>query len=353
MDSDRAEPYGRLAAITFMKRYCEFLGCNISPKSIKTYCDNANVIKHDLEEKNPWYSPSVTMKPNWDVYTQVFQSKKELNKVFQDIKPCIHVKGHLDKKKSIEELPWPIQLNCRCDQLATEILHNYKDKEQDNMFPLPACPAYLLCNGTYITSKSIKYIEDLTNEQQLHAYHKKRHQWDEITFRDIDWDAFRTARRFKTTSKNFTTKLCHKGLPTLKRLHKYKERESPHCIKCNSIEEQAHIFQCTSQSEWKKTFIKNLRRHLKKYDTAPKLKVAILAGCTTWLDAKPNTHYYNPQASIGWEAFHYGYLAAEWQHEQAAHYALKNRTQPKKNQKMTVKRLFTSKSKKTNQKRER
>jgi hypothetical protein len=260
------------------------------------------------------------MRPNWDIYTQVFTSKRKLQKIFEDIKPCIHIKGHQNKKKAIEELPWPSQLNCRCDTLATEILLSYAEPELDVMYPLPACPAYLICNGTYITSKSIKYIEDLTNEQPLHEYHKQRYGWTEQTFRDIDWDAFRTARRLKTTSKTFTTKLCYKGLATLKRLHKIKERDSPLCIHCNATEEQAHVFQCPYRSEWKKTYIKNLRKHLKKYDTAPSLKVAILAGCTTWINAKPNKHTYDPQAAIGWEAFHYGFIAAEWQHKQAEHY---------------------------------
>jgi hypothetical protein len=161
---------------------------------LQTFCDNKNVVKHDIEETDPWYSPSATMRPNWDVYTQVFKTKQELQLILQDIKPCIHVKGHQDKKKAIEALPWPVQLNCRCDHLATTILDNYQDKQMDVMHPLPACPAYLVCNGTYITAKSIKYIEDLTNEQPLHGYHKQRFQWDENTFRDIDWDAFRSAR---------------------------------------------------------------------------------------------------------------------------------------------------------------
>jgi hypothetical protein len=53
---------------------------------------------------------------------------------------------------------------------------------------------------------------------------------------------------------------------------------------------------------------------------APSLKVAILAGSTSWIDAKPNKHPYDPQAAIGWEAFHYGFLAADWQHAQAEYY---------------------------------
>jgi hypothetical protein len=63
---------------------------------------------------------------------------------------------------------------------------------------------------------------------------------------------------------------------------------------------------------------------------APRLKVAILAGSTSWLDAKPNNHPYNPQAHIGWDAFHYGFIAAEWQHEQAEYYRTKsnNSTDP-------------------------
>ena len=173
MDSDRAEPYGRLALFIFVKRYAEFMGIRKSKRIFRTYCDNSHVIKYDHEENDPYYSPGTTMKPNWDIYTQVDAIKKDITTVFEDIKPCIHIKGHQDNDKDRNKLPWPVQLNCRCDDLATEILDSYDATEQDRKYPLQVCKEYLVCNSTWITSNPIKYIKDLTNEQPLHAYHKE------------------------------------------------------------------------------------------------------------------------------------------------------------------------------------
>jgi hypothetical protein len=172
----------------------------------------------------------------------------------------------------------------------------------------------------YVTSKSIKNIEDLTNEQALHDYHKQRFQWNESTFRSINWEAIKTAQRFKTTSRNFTTKLCCKWLPTLKQLHRNHERDDPTCIHCGDIETQAHIVQCNSRAEWKCKYITNLRTFFQKYDTSPTVESAILSGTTYWLDNRPNTHNIDPQSNIGWEAFHYGFIAQEWQNLQDDHY---------------------------------
>jgi hypothetical protein len=320
MDSDRSEPYGRLSAMLFLYHYAKFMGCHQSPVKIRFFCDNENVVNHDSSDKDPWYSPSTTMSPNWDIYTQLHITKKEFIKIFPNTTACQHVRGHQDQSKPIHTLHWTAQLNCRCDTLASEILQKYDPKQQEIMYPLPSCPAYLLCNKTYITSKSIKHIEDLTNEHAMYDYYKERFSWTESTFQSINWEAIKTTRRFKTTSKNFTTKLCCKWLPTLKQLHRNKERNDPTCITCGEIETQAHIFQCHTRSKWKCTFVTNLREFFNKYDTSPVVENAILDGSTTWLDNKPNHNTTDPQAKIGWEAFHYGFIAREWQTMQELHY---------------------------------
>ena len=61
-------------------------------------------------------------------------------------------------------------------------------------------------------------------------------------------------------------------------------------------------------------------KHLTKHRTDPTIKAAIIAGSNAWLDGCPNTHQYDPQHNIGWEEFHYGFIAAEWQHKQEEYY---------------------------------
>ena len=100
MDSDRAEPYGRLALFIFIKRYSKFMGIRMSKRILRTYCDNSHVIQQDHDDSDPYYSPGNMMKPNWDVYTQIEEIKGDLKKIMEEVKPCIHIKGHQEKTKS-------------------------------------------------------------------------------------------------------------------------------------------------------------------------------------------------------------------------------------------------------------
>lgn len=67
MDSHRSEGYGRLAAITFMIRYQEFIG-GIEPlPCLVSHCDNKAIVNQSKTAWSPWYKPSKTTVAGWDV----------------------------------------------------------------------------------------------------------------------------------------------------------------------------------------------------------------------------------------------------------------------------------------------
>ena len=129
MDSHRAEAMGRVAGFLFLKRYCEYVECNKSRKTIESYCDNKDAVRLAQKGVNPRYSPNTTMRPNWDAFTQVHDIIEELHSVFVLVQPCQHVKAHQDDEKPFHKLSWPAKMNCWADKQATIILNNYEDSE--------------------------------------------------------------------------------------------------------------------------------------------------------------------------------------------------------------------------------
>jgi hypothetical protein len=320
MDSHRAEGIGRVAGLLFLKRFCEFHKITHCRKSLSSFCDNKDAVRLAQLTVNPWYSPNTTMRPNWDAYSQAFQLQKDLQNIMK-IVPCQHVKGHADKDKAFEDLTWPEELNYWADIEATKALKEHPPEEEYIWHPFPTCPAYLEVNGTIRMAKSIKLLEDWVNEQPLHEYFKKTHGWSDSTLDDINWDAFKGARRqYKYNELSYSTKLCCKWLPTFAHRCRWEEGLFDKCLTCNEVETQTHIFQCKNRMDWKREFISGLRTFLTNHNTDEQVKDGLVAGLDAWVDGCKNTHPIDPQKEIGWEQCFMGFLADDWGHRQARHF---------------------------------
>jgi hypothetical protein len=327
MDSHRAEGIGRVAGLLFLKRFCDFNNISKSKKLLASFCDNKDAVRLAQPTVNPWYSPNTTMRPNWDAYSQAFRLQQDLQSIMK-IDPCQHVKGHADKEKEFKDLTWPEELNYWADIEATKALKEHPDGEEHIWYQFPTCTAYLEVNGTIKMAKSIKFLEDWINEQPLHAYFKKTHGWTDSTLDDIDWDAFKGARRqYKYNDLSYSTKMCCKWLPTFAHRCRWEEGLIDKCLTCNEVETQTHIFQCKDRGEWKKQFISGLRTFLTNHNTDEQVKDGLVAGLDAWIDGRENTHPIDPQKEIGWEQGFMGFLAADWGHRQAKHFARTGETE--------------------------
>ena len=317
INSHRAEAYGRLAGTLFLLRFLQFSGlheCNIQ---LISYCDNKSIVESIAEAQDPFYKPGLTVSPDWDAIAQIHEIQNELRHII-NVKDCQHVKGHQDKHKPLEELSWQAKLNYLADKGASAILESYQDDEENKWFPLPVCRAYIHIIDKVQTSTIIRSIEDRINELPLHEYLKDKHKWTDRELYDIDWDAYKGARRqFPKLQRSYTTKLCCKWLPTATRVALY-NNSSDQCVLCNQPESQTHIFLCQhdTRQKWRHQTITNLDKFLTKQNTAPAIKDRIKNGLDAWLHGRPTNVQNDPQSSIGWESFFYGYIAAEWGHEQ-------------------------------------
>ena len=326
MDSHRSEGLGRVAGLLFLNRYCEYIGCKTSRKTLESYCDNMDAVRLSQPTVNPWYSPGTTLKPNWDAYTQAHVLTKDLQKVLQFVEPCQHVKGHQDDEVEFEDLSWQAKMNVYADDQATIMLDNYPkttkaDKKRWRELLLPACPAYLVVNGTVETAKALEALDEWVNETPMHNYYEKKHSWTNDTLMSVDWIAYKGAQKqYRHSDTAFTTKLCCRWLPTYKHLHKMKAVDSNKCLKCDCVEDQKHIFQCDHWKKWKQSFIMGLKTLLVKYNTETTVHDGIVSGLEAWLDNRENTYSWDPQKLIGWEQGFTGFLSDKWGERQAKHY---------------------------------
>ena len=56
MTSNRAEAYGRLAGLLFLKRYTEFISISCPTNTLVSWCDNKQIVKWCDMEQDPYHS---------------------------------------------------------------------------------------------------------------------------------------------------------------------------------------------------------------------------------------------------------------------------------------------------------
>ena len=118
-----------------------------------------------------------------------------------------HVKGHEDDKQPYETLERPNQLNVQADELATEALRDQQWDEIPIFHPMPSCKVYLRHNGIYQCNHELLTCRTAIPLQQSKSYFKRRYQWTDHIYNDIDWQAFRNTRKRMDILHTFVTKL--------------------------------------------------------------------------------------------------------------------------------------------------
>jgi hypothetical protein len=136
MQSYRAEGYGRMSLLLFLKHYIRCY--NIKPADelrVTSYCDNSSLLKaeeafHTRDvDSSSWY-----LKTDHDVIMTLSEVQEGLP--FQLISQ--HVKSHQDEKRDFDDLTRPEQLNVLTDHRATAALDELRAARKGTEFhPLP------------------------------------------------------------------------------------------------------------------------------------------------------------------------------------------------------------------------
>jgi hypothetical protein len=323
MSSFRAEAYGRLGFLVFLKNMMEFH--QVKPHEdtkIDTYCDNDPLRKRLIAAKDPW-SPSFFLKADTDVMMEIEETKTKI----PITESFYWVKGHQDDENNtpFEDRPWPVQLNILADEQATEALNTLQQRRTypPPMIRLPACPIYLLAQGREQTSHELNTLRTDMGRDKMEQYMMKLHKWSFGVLKTVAWFPYERAMNSLTDAERvFVVKLSHNWLPVGKKQHQI-GAENDQCVLCTMAEDTDHLFQCPQRKEWRIGFIKALDTQLKTLDTAADTRKSIINGLEEWMNKRPSIE--SPQDTIGWDAFIKGYIHQHWVEQQDIFYTNKGR----------------------------
>jgi ribonuclease HI len=239
LSSFRAEAYGLLALMRYINQIP-------TSHAIKLYTDSKSVIQRCKRPIS--YSPHSTILPDADVINTI---KDEIKSSMHTIE-IEHVKGHQDKKKPLDKLPQPAQMNVRADELATKAMN--KPQQQ---FTYLKYDTYLMHNNAHITKSEKTIIRIIAHENELKA---KLLAKIKPPF-EVDWAILKAARSQTPHLHQFTTKLIYDWLPTFKYLARQNTAHPCKCPFCPVIAETTmHAFQCVGNS-----FIPKLKQKLERF----------------------------------------------------------------------------------------
>ena len=92
------------------------------------------------------------------------------------------------------------KINIECDWIASETVQmaksGHKSSNLDGIISLPyeGSQALLNIDGTWVTSKTQRYIRYAKWGDTLQAYCMSKHGWSNQTFESVNWEAVRTVR---------------------------------------------------------------------------------------------------------------------------------------------------------------
>ena len=172
----RAEAYGMLAAIRFLKQTCVWNDTwPTTNKTITVYSDNMSLI-----QRISWHHKRIVVTPK-NVSAADYDTEKaitstidylETKNIFIQVQ---HVKGHQDKKRKKQDLPKEAQMNIEADIEATIALETRSQKHEYN--PLPETRAMLYKQGQPVTSREAKTLRRAYLSQDLLQHMKQREKW--------------------------------------------------------------------------------------------------------------------------------------------------------------------------------
>ena len=206
MSSHRAEGYGKLAWLTFLRHYSIYHNIIIQC-IIHSFCDNKAVVEQTQKGKD-YAKSGFAMIANYDVLLAVTEQQNYfLNKNIK-LKNSKHVMGHQDKSKTSSQLTRPEYLNICADELASNALQNaINNKSLQCQIVLPHCKAYLSIDNQIQSSGETDILRWRYQEFKLQKYLCSK--WD-ITINDlhtINWAGYKLARnKLSVGAKVFSTK---------------------------------------------------------------------------------------------------------------------------------------------------
>jgi hypothetical protein len=321
VSSYRAEGFGKLAWLTMINSVCYYAKIERQCQ-IQSFCDNKSIVKRTrchLKHENL----SDTLVPSFDVVREIHIQQFFLN-LDTDTK---HVKGHLDRKKSFDQLTTSEKLNVEADNIANQANAFFRKKTNKyRQYVLPNGGPFLRIDGKDIWSDEKTYLLWRRSEFILQEYYERSFGISTKTLRTINWSGLKMTRTALTPSiLQFSLKIGIDWLPTGKIMHRY-GNQTTECILCGGEEDNMHLLFCPNRRSDILNTLQSFNKYLSEISTDPSLSNAITFAlhkffaltetdsfnkCTTPTD-KCIIQAINSQDEIGWHRFVRGYIASDW-----------------------------------------
>ena len=360
LDSYRAEAYGMLSALCFLRRLAEFIGqrdewhgilATDSQSLLDTITDRAYKLTTD-EEPRPCALKDLrylnVMDPDWDLTSSIITVAQTMAGVEMQ-----YIKGHQDRTCEYHQLPLLAQLNVDADAMATQYQRHHGEPRPQVLLTDTAGVCLITPEGS-VTKKYAHTIRYQATAPELQKHIMERYKWTQHTFQTINWLAHGSALRVRIDKRTHLTKLVHGILPTGKVLHR-KDMLRNQCPACRqSMEDWQHIMRCRSppRQTWRECTIRAIHDKCRSLSTRPAIQDALIDGVTGWLDSGDDTFELDPakyhidvrqlvtqQNKIGWQQIFLGRFGWKWSDMQDDFYAA--RREPGKTKRLTGQRWQT------------
>jgi hypothetical protein len=251
--SFRAESYGQLAGLRLLYHLTIFLGVPALCR-FRFLLDNLGRLTRTRRLLlHPRPSPRTFLSADFDLDMQIHDTLSQLNIRTRDE----HIASHQDESAHLPDNPkwWKVQLNSRCDIIATDHLRRQTHPILSVPF-LPASRVALEVGGRTITSKLPSQLRLLgsstfpysTNHRSQIDHLCRIHQWRPAQFPTIDWALFDSLTNKKSSFPNrlFYIKWVNHILPIQQRQFRFGLSPSASCPSdCGCLEEtDTHLLHC-------------------------------------------------------------------------------------------------------------
>jgi len=323
--SGRAEAFGLLARLTFLRHYIEsYVPINFAATQLKCYCDNAGVITNVKAMLT-----SSVLRPN-DTTTNdrnLYLAISSMTRKCTPLKPSfIHVKGHQDKdpKKPLTVIE---TYNIECDRRAKA--YTQHATQQSTTFDNPAIPEaqpHLRIRGKIICRNLLAALCHEITFPPYCKYLQKKLQWTGSDAATVHWEVFTSAlKSYRLEDQRRLVLFTNNKLP-LRASKAHPHLGSVLCPSCQrEPEEEWHFLECTHTD--RNTLFRTLHQQLTQLTQQLHLHPRVLT--TIWLGLvaiRTDTHYPDvanelpqpfclpiaQQTWLGWDQLYHGRISRMW-----------------------------------------
>jgi len=322
--SGRAEAYGILAALIFLRFYLTCYDHQLPAQPCNCYCDNSGVITNLTSMQTCIIRrPNDTTNDDYDLYVAILAEAKQCRPLRIHF---IHVKGHQDRNK---DTPLTVEAahNVACDTAAKNYVRACPLQSTTLKNPaIDAAQPHLFIGGKIICRRVIPRLRHAAAAPEYWTYLKKRYGWTQTDINDTQWDVLDSAlNSFQLNDQRRLRLFIHEKLP-LRSSKFHPHIGSPLCPSCRrDPETKWHFLQC--QHPERSQLFRQLKANLTAFSIKQNLHPSILTAY--WLglvSIRQSTAYptdlhelppvlqttIHHQTRLGWQQLFYGRLTRHW-----------------------------------------